>query len=323
MSSVRILLSATAMELSFGCAALAALGLAGARDGWLDVINNFAPFGLVLGLVALGLAAAAAPRGAVRGACLALAGASVIVGAALVGPEIARWRPASPATGPAFQLLSANVWADNPEPDAAVAAIARLAPDVVLLQESDGNLATPLAGLRQLYPYGTDCPKSGVRILVKTPVGASGCDLGAGDIDDRDVAWLSTTTATGAPVTLVTVHFTWPFPPEPQARQRQALAAWVKARPPQDVILAGDFNTTPWSFAMRWQDAALAPLQRRTIAWFTWPARLDLFRTPWSAPVLPIDHLYTGPDWRVVSLQRERIPGSDHFATLATISGSR
>jgi endonuclease/exonuclease/phosphatase (EEP) superfamily protein YafD len=82
------------------------------------------------------------------------------------------------------------------------------------------------------------------------------------------------------------------------------------------LILAGDFNITPWSRGMRRQDKLLAPLRRWTVAWFTWPARAAGFA--WPLPLLPIDHVYAGPAWGSVRLRRVRIPGSDHFATEAT-----
>src|SRR3546814_7596545 len=61
-------------------------------------------------------------------------------------------------------------------------------------------------------------------------------------------------------------------------------------------------NLTPWAAAMREQDRALAPLTRMTRA-PSWPRAL---------PVLPLDHLYAGPDWGLVSARRLAATGSDH-----------
>jgi endonuclease/exonuclease/phosphatase (EEP) superfamily protein YafD len=105
-----------------------------------------------------------------------------------------------------------------------------------------------------------------------------------------------------------------------QARERKALAAAVEGLDRRRLILAGDFNTTPWSHAMRSQDAMLAPLRRWTIAWPTWPARLPQWKLTWLLPLLPIDHIYAGPAWTQVRLRRVRLPGSDHFATEASLS---
>ena len=63
-----------------------------------------------------------------------------------------------------------------------------------------------------------------------------------------------------------------------------------------------------------------APLKRQTRARVSWPARFDALRQPWSASFLPIDHVYTGPGWRLTRLTRLRIAGSDHFATEAAFT---
>jgi endonuclease/exonuclease/phosphatase (EEP) superfamily protein YafD len=77
------------------------------------------------------------------------------------------------------------------------------------------------------------------------------------------------------------------------------------------MVLAGDFNLTPWGVAMRDLDAELRPMQRATHATFSFPARWHWWAFP--APVLPIDHLYAGPNWTVVSTQRLSRTGSDHY----------
>jgi endonuclease/exonuclease/phosphatase (EEP) superfamily protein YafD len=238
---------------------------------------------------------------------------------ALVGPEIVG-RLASRPQGPSpFKLLSANVWHDNPSPKQAIATILARDADAVFLQEIDGALAGALDELQSRYPYRSDCSGSGVVIFVKTPITASGCGLAASG-GRLDWVWVQTSTADGRPVTLATTHFTWPFPPGLQGAQRRLLAAGAGQLPPGDLILAGDFNTTPWSFGMRNQDRLLAPLSRRTHAWFTWPARLDALGWPWSIPVLPIDHIYAGSDWVTTRLTKVQIPGSDHFATEAVFT---
>jgi endonuclease/exonuclease/phosphatase (EEP) superfamily protein YafD len=68
------------------------------------------------------------------------------------------------------------------------------------------------------------------------------------------------------------------------------------------------------------QDQSLAPLRRRTIAWATWPSRLDLFSVVWSLPLVPIDHIYAGTRWRTDQLARVALAGSDHFATELVLS---
>jgi endonuclease/exonuclease/phosphatase (EEP) superfamily protein YafD len=320
MNPVRILAAATAMEVCAAAAVIAVAGLFGWRSGWLDVINSFAPFVLVAALLGAGLAALSLDPGLARAMSLALALVAVLCTLALIAPELARWRPAGGAGGASFRILSANVWRDNPSPDLAVSAIIARNADVVLLQESSGSLQGELRRLRPLYPYSSDCRGSGVQIFVKSPILAQGCGLDSKTDADRDLAWIETKASGGRRIVLVTVHFSQPFPPAKQQTEREALARRLHGLPSGDMILAGDFNTTPWSFAMRRQDASLEPLRRRTIGWFSWPARLNLLRRSWPIPLLPIDHIYVGPNWEAVRLTRLRIPGSDHFGAEATLT---
>jgi endonuclease/exonuclease/phosphatase (EEP) superfamily protein YafD len=317
MNPIRILAAATAMEIAAIAAALALLGLAGARNGWLDVINCFAPAIWIMGLVAI-LLAWFSLDGPVRVVVMIMAMAPLIYGAFLIVPELARLRPVETGAGPSFTVLSANVWHDNPTPALAAAQILARNADAVFLQESDGSIRGQLAGLKSRYPFTSQCPGAGVVVLSKLPILAAGCGA-----SNRNLAWINGLAPDGRPVTLVTTHFGWPFPPRSQAAQRLELAGMAHRLPLEDMILAGDFNTTPWSFGMKDQDRLLAPLKRRTIAWFSWPARLVTLSRPWSLPVLPIDHIYSGPGWRLTSLTRLRLPGSDHFATEAVFTRSR
>ena len=299
-------------------AILALAGLGGWRSGWLDVINSFAPMILAMALFAAGVGYWSL-EGMTRAVTLGLAMVGVLYGLALVGPDVLMsWAPRPAQAGQPFRVLSANVWSDNPTPDLAVSDIMARNADAVLLQESDGVLQPDLGRLRSVYPYTTNCPGSDVQIFTRLPIAASGCGSPTGPV--LDLVWVQTSAADGRPVTLVTTHFTWPFPPALQTAQRASLAQQIHELPTYDMILGGDFNSTPWSFAMKSQDGLLSPLKRHTRAWVSWPARLDAFRQPWSAPFLPIDHIYAGPQWRLTRLTRLRIAGSDHFATEAAFT---
>jgi endonuclease/exonuclease/phosphatase (EEP) superfamily protein YafD len=238
MNPTRVLAAATAMEM---CAVLAALGLAGLggiRNGWLDVINSFAP---------------------------------IILLAAVVGAGLAYFQ--------------------------AVASLIAVDAGAVLLQEADGSLQADLLRLRAHYPFASmprvrraDLHQSAHRRprLRAHSVALSRPGLGS---DPRS----------GRPADDAGHHSSW--------FQRAVVAGQIHGVATDAMILAGDFNTTPWSFAMRRQDQLFAPLGRRTHAWFSWPARLDALRQPWPLPILPIDHVYAGRDWETTRLTRLQIPG--------------
>ena len=223
------------------------------------------------------------------------------------------------ADGVTFRVLTVNGWINNPTPDAALAAILARNDDAVLVQETSGILQGPLQrGLRAAYPYTSACPSQDLEIWVKAPILGQSCGLGPGLTGS--LASVTIAAPGQRSLTLATTHLSHPYPPTAQAAERVALAARMRALTAGDVILAGDFNATPWSFALKRLDSALAPLRRRTIGWFTWPARLDELELAWPLPFLPIDHLYASPDWSLVSLTRVRIPGADHFGAEAVLA---
>ena len=86
---------------------------------------------------------------------------------------------------------------------------------------------------------------------------------------------------------------------------------------PRRGLLVGDFNLTPWSFALRRIDAQLS-LSRRSHGVASWPHRLPALGGAWCpAPFLPIDQIYAGSVWKVASIQRGPGTGSDHFGLIA------
>ena len=316
MNLAQTFASAAAIGISAAAAILSVAGMGGWRNGWLDIINHFAPVVLLLALCGGVFAVAGMNPGLLRSETLGMAFVAAALSSALVVPELMKATPIRRGRGRALRILSANVWFSNPTPAEAVSAILARDADIVFLQESNGSLRGELYRLRLQYPFGSECPDSGERIFVKSPILAQGCGLGS---PAGDLVWVQIAMADGRPVTLVTAHFSKPFPPAEQQAEREALAAKIRSLPNDDLILTGDFNTTPWSFAMRRQDRSLMPLQRRTIAWSTWPARLVKSGWLWPVPFLPIDHIYSSPRWGKARLSRLRVPGSDHFATEAVL----
>ena len=326
MNPFRILLAATAMELAAAAALLAVLGVGGSRNGWLDVINAFAPLILALAAAAavLGLMTL---EGSARRVTLGLAAIGLVYGLALTLPEFVKRVELDAAArvgggGAPLRVLSANVWGYNPTPQAAAAEIVRRDADVVLLQEADGTLQSQGDRLRALYPFAITCKGAGVEILLKSAVVAQGCGPITDGTRSLEFEWVQTLAPDGRAVTLVATHLNRPLPPDPQKSNRAALAAQIALLPRDDLVLGGDFNTAPWSFAGKATDRLLAPLQRRTFARFSWPARLDALNAPWSLPIIPIDQIYTGVNWRVTRVSNLRIPGSDHLATEITLQAS-
>ncbi|WP_162527247.1 endonuclease/exonuclease/phosphatase family protein [Sphingomonas solaris] len=216
--------------------------------------------------------------------------------------------------GPGVVVVTHNVGRENRDPEGTVTALAHSGADILLLQETDGTVAPFLRRLRAQYPFASRCRRRcSFAIFSRWPLGrdrwrfrnAGGRAVGPGlmQVPVR-LPW-------GSMARLATVHLSRLGTGEERAAQRVSLAGAVGQVSDPALILAGDFNLTPWGRPMRRLDTALAPLHRTTRATFSFPARWHGWRVPW--PLLPLDHLYAGPAWRVASVQRLPATGSDHF----------
>src|SRR3546814_2882605 len=87
------------------------------------------------------------------------------------------------------------------------------------------------------------------------------------------------------------------------------------------MIVTGDFNSAPFSFAMRRGERAIG-LTRRDRALASFPTEkkaIGPLRSP--VPVVAIDHVYAGPGWATAKV--ERGPGglgSDHYPVIVTLA---
>ncbi|MGH6970402.1 MAG: endonuclease/exonuclease/phosphatase family protein, partial [Caulobacteraceae bacterium] len=251
----------------------------------------------------------------------------VVAGAVLMAPEFLRPIPtataAPSAAHPPLKLLTFNVWDDNPFRDKTIAAIVGSGADVVTMQELENFNAAQRARLTSVYPYWAHCPAGcDLAMLSKRPWTATRWSSSP-EAPAFGALWGSTTAPDGRPVALMTTHYAWPFPIHLQASQRAALAHLMRQTDKSNLILAGDFNLAPWTAALKRQDAAFAPLVRRTRALFSWPATIARLDKPAPFPILPIDQVYASPDWLTVRTTRLPWAGSDHYGVLATLERAR
>ncbi len=170
-----------------------------------------------------------------------------------------------------------------------------------MLQEVRGAHAAFIDSLGSLYPHRVG--DNGLFILSKHPI----IDEGQTDRPDQP-PWMSRIIrwarldVNGKPVTLAGVHLARPFYSALQLRDIGALTRFVKEQS-GPLILAGDFNMTPWTVKMR------AFAGETGLGYFdafhpTWPMRLD------KVPLLPF-----------VSI--DNVFASNHFAKIATTVGPR
>ena len=291
-----------------GGACLAAwLSLAGGFVPAFDVLASFLPlFGAA---VLAGLLLAGRRRSWTAGAALI----GLLPVAIATVPEMMREIPAARPDVPRIRVLTHNLWARNTDPADTAQAIVDAKPDIVMLQEVDGSFTPMLAALGEYFGYATECPPGcDLAIFSRWPIADSDYFLkdAKGDPFGPPLLWARIIGPDGYALTAVTLHYPWPTSRDQVVRRRDVARALVRIdRGP--LIVAGDMNLTPWAAAMREQDRAFAPLVRMTRALPSWPR---------AFPLLPIDQLYAGPDWALVSARALPPTGSDHRPLLVTLA---
>jgi endonuclease/exonuclease/phosphatase (EEP) superfamily protein YafD len=301
-----------------GALCLAAGGLAqgGRVSGAFDLLAQFAPVWLAGAAMALayGLLFATSRR---RVAIVALGALGVLSSAALMTPEFVRRIPRvvlNPGTK-TLRLIQFNTWDETLDASATAAWIASQRPDLVVIEEDEAPIRAALVArgfeispgfghvaiFSRAAPVGLPAPLSGAEWRAMPPFARATFGMGAGRY------------------TVVATHL-----PEPTRRgaapEARMFATFIGRYDPRWLIVAGDFNLAPWSFALRRLDRSL-DLRRLDRAVFSWPARLSLNGLRLRAfPILPIDHVYAGSAWRLVSLRRGPALGSDHYPLVVVLT---
>jgi endonuclease/exonuclease/phosphatase (EEP) superfamily protein YafD len=293
------------------------------RLSWLfDITTHFRPHLLAVGaLLAVMLIAARRPWWVVP-----LAVAASVHAAVLLRPVPV---PAASGPGPALRLTEFNLWADNTEFGPVLDYLRSQRPDVLVTVEAVRPWQQHLRQLSDLLPFNTmdrlkrptdletvvmsrfpikgfsvEMPREPKGAVLGIPVVRVVLDVGGTDV----VLWA--------------VH-----PPNPlnrgDWRARNTLHLWVAGRvaaedPSVPVIVAGDFNQTPWT---PWHQQFLERSGLLDAAGTSWPAptRQPYWPFGWRLLAIPIDRVAVRPGTGVSELQVGPFLGSDHFPVTADL----
>lgn len=320
-----LLLRAGALALALGCALLAVAAQGGRWSATLDTAAHFSPLWLAGGLLAA-LLGALVSRDEERRSTLAVAAMAVVLSALQMTPEL--WARATQKTvvapeGETLKIVQFNAWGDNEDPEGSARWVIAQDADIVLVEESYGGRGRFHKLLREAYPYRTGCartrPCQNLILSKMKPTEQGDFADRPGERNGRpflSVLYAKFGRGDGA-FTAMNAHYAWPWPAGYQQAQSAALAEKLKGFDRDNLILTGDFNSTPWSFTLQRQDKAFG-LERRTRAMPSWPARFERTGFQPSFPILPIDHVYAGKAWRTVKVERGPRLGSDHRPVVVT-----
>jgi len=278
----------------------------------LEAMMAFTPYAAVAGLLVLGVTVAAENWAAAALAALATAGLAAAVLPRAIGSETVAVEGHE-----TISVLAANVYRGKADPEALIALVRRLHPDVLSVEELTTPFAEELqaAGIERLLPES----------LAKTQTGAAGAGIYARvplvPLPDRTMFGFrmpraEVTLADGRRVRIVSAH---PFPPQTRSATpewEESLASLPSAGHGAPWILAGDFNGTfdqkPFRdlVARGYRDAGEAAGEG---------LRPTFPRAFHAIPPITIDHVLADRRLGVVSYAVEELPGSDHRAVYAEL----
>jgi endonuclease/exonuclease/phosphatase (EEP) superfamily protein YafD len=306
-----ILRAVDAFALCLGiCSGLAALASAGgAFSARLDLLGQFAAIWLLVsGLVALyGASLASAMR---RWVLVGLGLGGVLACAPLMVPELTRpIRPNVPAsTGYRIKVIEYNAWERNPDVGKDADWLAAQSPDFILMTDSDAKARLALTARGFVCTRGI----ADTVIFSRLPRARETYVIPGPEWPKLPSFSRASFNGAGGDFTVIATHLKRPMSGL-HAEQEAALLPLMNHYDRRRLIVAGDFNSTPWSFDLRRLDQQLG-LERRDRALFSWPALYS------PVAFLPIDHIYAGGAWRTVAIARGPRLGSDHYPIVATLA---
>ncbi|SEQ63000.1 Uncharacterized conserved protein YafD, endonuclease/exonuclease/phosphatase (EEP) superfamily [Devosia sp. YR412] len=312
---------------ALGVSTLAVLALFGFAVPELDLLNHAQLF-LLPGTVIALLIFAVAMRGWWRSAAIIYAFVGFAASANVILPDTfaaMQPRPAAPESG-SITMMTHNLFGLNYEMEKVTAAILAADADIIVLQEYFGEQAGELHPLLLAsYPYYARCrggKRANLGLYSRIPfeqVEDGACPNNAYGTTRTAHVLAKFQTQSGKSFSVITTHMDWPIPVARQHEQLNALSAVVdKIEGP--MILAGDFNSTAWSYALR-DFVAKNDFVRETLNMLTFPMSwyyLGAWRD--TVPFLPLDHVMTRGGVVVHDIHTGEPTASDHLPVVFTFS---
>jgi endonuclease/exonuclease/phosphatase (EEP) superfamily protein YafD len=298
---------AVASLIALWCALLAAmLG----RYAWpLDLFAHFrVQYAMLFLILAIILFALRAPG----------LGAVSVIGAVLAAIPIVSYMGVQTARAEAglanFRVVAFNTWFRNHDYAAIGRFLEQTQPDVIVLEELDRESAARLGAYLQSYPYSHNDPRRyGAIVFARWPIISAetlAMDKGSARAARVTLDWR------GTPVTVLGVHLHWPLGRTNSQRRNAELdgiARFAAART-EPLIVAGDFNITPWSqhFRSALQRSGLSDCAAGHGLAPSWPSQFP--------PIgFRIDHCWASRHWRSTDVRMGPALGSDHLPLIADL----
>jgi endonuclease/exonuclease/phosphatase (EEP) superfamily protein YafD len=239
-------------------------------------------------------------------------------------------RPGVSDDATVLKVMTHNVFGLNYDMERVADAIEAEDPDIVALQEYFPEQARLGGLLKARYPYGVRCQggkRANLGLYSKIPfdreMSAQDCPDNAQGTQRTAHILVGFTLPSGQHFSLMTTHMDWPVPIERQHDEFAAAAAAINAVA-GPLLVVGDFNSTPWSYAMKRFEAATG-LRRETRGLITYPLMVTAPRRLVkdglleTIPFLPLDQVFE----RGIAVHELRAgppTGSDHLPVVFSFS---
>lgn len=228
------------------------------------------------------------------------------------------WALAAPLHSPApahlptpnapFRMISFNIYRNNAQVQNAVAWILAQKPDAIVLLEAMPSDNPAFLPLTAEFPFVEACAphlRCSTTIFARHPF-AMAWHHAQGDPENRKALSAVTVLVNAgcASVPITAVHLSRPWPLGWQRQELRTLTQVLRTEG-RGGVMAGDFNSAPWTFAMR-RLAQAGQLRLASGARPTWPSGGT------DTPLLPLDQVYVGSAIAVRAVGRGPHLGSDH-----------
>jgi len=284
------------------------LGLFADRWPALELLNHGRP-AVAFGLAVLALLALTTRRAHLIAAAAIIAISNLVLfGFALQGEASA----SSQAQHRFLRVVTFNVLFDNTRLDDIAKFLNSSKADIAVLEEVTPPHREALrARLRSEFPYVTGV--SDVVIFSKYPSHGGGRIEGEKRDGRTRVPMLQWTTfdIDGFAFDFAGVHLAYPFHPRDQAIDMPKLIDFAAHRE-RPLIVAGDFNLTPWSVKLQ-RFARETGLKRFNTFLPTWP--MDKL-----TPFVAIDNIFASEEFEPIKVETAPAFGSDHRPLIADIA---
>lgn len=311
-----------------------------------DALNHLQPIWFASTLLALLLSVVVFRNGIGRAFALTLAATGFLASAMIVVPEALETYTPHPAAQPGtktYRLLTYNVFGLNYDMARVAKMIDKAAPDILALQEFFPGQRQGLHPLiSNKYPYFVVCDhgtkRGNVALYARMPFAFPSGQSCMNDPRYGTSAVLARFAPKNAPAfSIMTTHLDWPVQISKlrgsaniidglnRMYQRkideyaQLSSYLVDAKGP--LIVAGDFNSTSWSYALR-VFAAHNHLRRETHALLTYPQRLAIDGWRDVPAFLPLDQVMSRDGIVVHDIRAGDPAGSDHKPVIVDFSVS-